>query len=129
MSLGGAALEVERPDDVPENAAVTLEVDLGPERVAVPGEMLRWRNGRAQLRFAPQDVRDEGNVTRIVLGRADSWVDWDRNRRDRPLRALWEVAVSIRGLFRGDSQFTRKRTRSPAKLTQMPSTQPNCAAC
>ncbi|MFT8244478.1 UDP-forming cellulose synthase catalytic subunit [Roseomonas sp. BN140053] len=111
MSLGGAALEVDRPDDVPENAAVTLEVDLGPERVAVPGEMLRWRSGRAQLRFAPQDVRDEGNVTRIVLGRADSWVDWDRNRRDRPLRALWEVAVSIRGLFRGDSQFTRKRTR------------------
>ncbi len=106
LSLGGAAVTVDRPEDVADDAAVTLELDVGPEWVAIPAEILRWTEGRLQVRFAAQTLHDEGNIVRAVLGRADAWVDWDDVREDKPLRSLAEVARSIGGLFRGDSQFS-----------------------
>ncbi|MGX9963176.1 UDP-forming cellulose synthase catalytic subunit [Roseomonas sp. F4] len=115
LSLGGAAVAIERPADVPEDLAITLELDVGPEWVAIPAEVLRWQDGRMQLRFAAQTLHDEGNIVRAVLGRADAWVDWDDVREDKPLRSLGEVARSIGGLFRGDSQFsffTRRQRRN-----------------
>ncbi|WP_458096940.1 UDP-forming cellulose synthase catalytic subunit [Roseomonas sp. WA12] len=112
LSLGGAAIAAPRPDGLPDNALVTLEIELGPERVSIPAEALRWQESRLQVRFVPQDVRDEGNITRVVLGRADAWVDWDDVRHDRPMRALGEVVRSISGLFRGDSQFSLRARRA-----------------
>ncbi|HEY8614491.1 MAG TPA: UDP-forming cellulose synthase catalytic subunit, partial [Roseomonas sp.] len=112
LSLGGAAVAAPRPDGLPDNALMTLEIDLGPERVSIPAEVLRWQETRLQVRFAPQDVRDEGNITRVVLGRADAWVDWDDVRHDKPLRALGEVMRSVGGLFRGDSQFSLRARRA-----------------
>ncbi|MCR0982515.1 UDP-forming cellulose synthase catalytic subunit [Roseomonas populi] len=112
LSLGGVAVAAPRPDGLSENVLVTLEIDLGPERVAIPAEVLRWQNDRLQMRFMPQDARDEGNITRVVLGRADAWVDWDDVRQDRPLRSLGEVVRSIGGLFRGDSQFSLRARRA-----------------
>jgi cellulose synthase (UDP-forming) len=105
LSLGGAAVAVQRPEGVPDDAGITIELDVGPEWVAVPAEVLRWQDGRMQIRFAAQTLHDEGNIVRAVLGRADAWVDWDDVREDKPLRSLGEVARSIGGLFRGDSQF------------------------
>ncbi|UFN47305.1 UDP-forming cellulose synthase catalytic subunit [Roseomonas sp. OT10] len=115
LSLGGAALEIPAVPGAEDGELVALEVTIGDERIALPAQVLRWREGRMQVRFAPQNVRDEGNVTRVVLGRADSWVEWDKVRRDRPMRALWEVMVSIRGLFRGDSQISLRRNRAAAR--------------
>ncbi|TPG59508.1 cellulose synthase catalytic subunit (UDP-forming), partial [Roseomonas nepalensis] len=112
LSLGGAAVAAPRPDGLADNVCVTLEIDLGPERVSIPAEALRWQDTRLQVRFAPQNLRDEGNVTRVVLGRADAWVDWDDVREDRPLRSLGEVVRSIGGLFRGNSQFSLRARRA-----------------
>lgn len=106
LSLGGAAVAVPRPEGLTEVAEVTLELDVGPEWVAIPAECLRWEGDRLQVRFAAQTLQDEGNIVRAVLGRADAWVDWDAVRQDRPLRALAEVGRSIGGLFRGDSQLS-----------------------
>jgi cellulose synthase (UDP-forming) len=83
-----------------------------------------------QVRFAAQTLQDEGNIVRAVLGRADAWVDWDEVRQDKPLRSLAEVARSIGGLFRGDSQisaFVRRRARgsrppAPPRPTAEPAT-------
>ena len=109
LSLGGAALSMERPPGLEEDQLVTVELQVGAESVSVPAEVLRWQDGRAQIRFVPQDLRDEGQIVRAVLGRADAWVDWDDIRPDRPLRSLKEVAVSIGGLFAGGSQFSFRR--------------------
>ncbi|MBL6454954.1 UDP-forming cellulose synthase catalytic subunit [Belnapia sp. T6] len=113
LSLGGAAVYADRPDGLPEDAVVTLELDCGGEVIALPAEVLRWSEGRLQVRFAPQDLRDEGQIVRAVLGRADAWVNWDDTRVDRPLRSLREVILSITGLVRGGSQFSlRRRSRA-----------------
>lgn len=141
LSLGGALLTMPRPERFGEAAPpppvlalagagepappppaeanrLLLEFDLGPDRVRIPAEVLRWEGERMQARFLPQRMMDEGNIVRAVLGRADAWMDWDRVRPDRPMRALLEVAVSITGLFRGDSQLSfrgRRRRREQAR--------------
>jgi cellulose synthase (UDP-forming) len=106
LSLGGAAVAADRPSGLESGQMVTLELEVGQDQIQLPAEVLRWQEGRLQVRFAPQDLRDEGQIVRAVLGRADAWVGWDDIRTDRPLRSLKEVAVSIGGLFRGGSQFT-----------------------
>ncbi len=116
LSLGGAALEAARPVGVPDDRLLMLELDIGGDTVALPVEVLRWAEGRAQVRFAPQDLRDEGQIVRAVLGRADAWVGWDDIRRDRPLRSLKEVVVSIAGLFRGGSQFSLRSRRAQTRM-------------
>jgi cellulose synthase (UDP-forming) len=124
LSLGGAAVVADRPEEVPDDIEVMLELDVGPEWVAIPAEILRWQDGRMQVRFAAQTLHDEGNIVRAVLGRADAWVDWDEVRQDKPLRSLGEVARSIGGLFRGDNQiaaFVRsRRRRTGAPLPRRP---------
>jgi cellulose synthase (UDP-forming) len=112
LSLGGAALVMPGEAAMPEDTMVTVEFDIGTDTVPIPGEILRWQNGRMQVRFAPRELMDEGNIVRVVLGRADAWLHWDDVRADRPLRAMLEVVLSIGGLFRGDSQLSFKARRA-----------------
>jgi cellulose synthase (UDP-forming) len=111
LSLGGAALAVARPEVLPEGM-VGLEFDIGTEAVPVPAESLRWQGNRLQVRFAPRGLLDEGNIVRVVLGRADAWLHWDDVRADRPLRAMLEVVLSVGGLFRGNSQLSLRARRA-----------------
>jgi cellulose synthase (UDP-forming) len=121
LSLGGAAVQAARPEGLSEDALVTIELEVGTESVAIPAEILRWQDNRLQIRFAPQDLRDESHIVRAVLGRADAWVEWDDIRPDRPLRSLKEVFVSIGGLFAGGSQFSfRRKPRGPRAGAQGP---------
>jgi cellulose synthase (UDP-forming) len=112
LSLGGAALLMPQELSLPESVMVGVEFDLGSDVVSFPAELLRWQDGRTQVRFAPRGLMDEGNIVRVVLGRADAWVNWDDVRADRPLRSMLEVALSIGGLFRGDSQISFKGRRA-----------------
>nr|WP_249680753.1 UDP-forming cellulose synthase catalytic subunit [Roseococcus pinisoli] len=121
MSLGGAALRMETPEQIGEDQLVMVELDAGSQIVRVPAEVLRWQGGRVNLRFLPQDIHDEGAIVIATLGRADAWVDWDDIRADRPLRSLKEVFVSIGGLFSGGSQFSfRRRQRRHADPSDRP---------
>ena len=117
LSLGGIALILEQPADLPPELPVSMSFGMGAETVVIPAEILRCHEQRMHVRFAPQGVADEGNIVRVVLGRADAWLDWDHVRRDQPLRSLLEVVVSIGGLFRGDSQLSllRRRERRVAR--------------
>ncbi|MCK8784319.1 UDP-forming cellulose synthase catalytic subunit [Roseomonas sp. NAR14] len=117
LSLGGAALTAERPATLEDETPIRIELDLGPDRVLIPGQVLRWHDGRLQIRFTPQDIRDEGQIVRAVLCRADAWVNWDDNRPDRPFRSFLEVMLNIAALFTGGAQFSprgrRARDRRP----------------
>jgi cellulose synthase (UDP-forming) len=132
LSLGGAAVAAPRPEDLADNVRISLELDVGPEWVAIPAEVLRWQNGRMQVRFAAATLQDEGNIVRATLCRADAWVDWDNVRQDRPLRGLLEVLRSVGGLFRGDNQllaFMRrqrhaKAQQGPRQVAEAPAPEP-----
>jgi cellulose synthase (UDP-forming) len=111
LSLGGAAIAIEEPERLPEDAIITLEFEAVGDVLRIPAEVLRWREGRLQVRFAPRNLRDEGAIVQLVLGRADAWMEWDDVPADRPLRSLRDVIFAIGGLFAGESQFSFRPAR------------------
>ncbi|MGE0226135.1 MAG: UDP-forming cellulose synthase catalytic subunit [Acetobacteraceae bacterium] len=100
ISLGGVALAVDRPDDLPDDGEMVLEFSFASERLILPIQVEHWRNRVLHASWRVAEIADEIKVVRLVFGRADAWVDWDRYPKDRPMVSLWQVLVSILGLFR-----------------------------
>jgi cellulose synthase (UDP-forming) len=100
LSQGGANVISERPDNVGEVGDVVVDVTVGGQLLQLPARVVRWDGKSMQVRWQPVTLMDEANVVRAVFGRADAWSDWSNYPNDRPLASLWEVLVSIKGLFR-----------------------------
>ena len=100
LSLSGGALRVDRPEDMPEDALLLLEFAAGNAPLVIPALAQRWSGGTLQVVWQIDGIAAEGKVAQLVFGRADAWMHWDRYPVDRPLTSLWQVVVSIRGLFR-----------------------------
>ncbi|MCS6932446.1 MAG: UDP-forming cellulose synthase catalytic subunit, partial [Acetobacteraceae bacterium] len=115
LSLSGAQVDLADPVDLSPGTEVVLEVEAAGERRALPATIVRGGGKVALLNFAPRTLEDEGAIVMTVLGRADAWLDWDKHRHDRPLRALVEVVQAVGGVFRGTSQF-RRRVRARAAV-------------
>jgi cellulose synthase (UDP-forming) len=106
LSLGGAGLILAERPTVAADAAVVLDLPMGSETLSIPATLLRLEGGEAQLLFRPATVEAEATIVRAVFGRADAWLDWDRNRPDRPLRSLLEVVATMGAVFTGRSQLS-----------------------
>ncbi|HVY13837.1 MAG TPA: UDP-forming cellulose synthase catalytic subunit [Rhodopila sp.] len=104
LSLGGAAFALERPDELRLPLPVDIEFALSGERMILPAKIERWEERLLQVSWEARTIAEESRVIRVVFGRADAWVDWSNYPLDRPLRSLWTVLVSIRGLFRRRGQ-------------------------
>jgi cellulose synthase (UDP-forming) len=116
LSQSGARTVVRRPEDLPEDAEIMLEIPLPSGPALIPSRYLRWSENEMLLNFEPKTLADEAAIIQSVFGRADAWLDWSDFPKDRPLVSLWRVLVSIGGLFRppeGDS------TASPAERAQI----------
>jgi cellulose synthase (UDP-forming) len=100
LSQGGADVICERPEHVTEAGEVSVDVNVGGERLSLPARVVRWNGTSMQVRWQPVTIMDEARVVRAVFGRADAWTGWSAYPDDRPLTSLWCVLVSIRGLFR-----------------------------
>jgi cellulose synthase (UDP-forming) len=100
FSLGGGAFLIERPENLTLPATVDIEFNLSGHRLILPATVARWERRFLQVGWQVADIADESRVVQAVFGRADAWVDWGRYPFDRPLTSLWNVIVSIRGLFR-----------------------------
>jgi cellulose synthase (UDP-forming) len=100
LSLGGGGFLIERPEDLELPASVDIEFNLSGQRLILPATIGRWDGRLMQLGWQVANIADESRIVQAVFGRADAWVDWSRYPLDRPLVSLWNVLVSIRGLFR-----------------------------
>ena len=49
--------------------------------------------------FDELTLRQQRDLVRVVLCRADAWLDWEEHPVDRPLRSVREILISIGGLF------------------------------
>lgn len=106
LSMGGAGLVLAEAPDLEPDSEVTLELPLGAETVALPARFLRMDGGEAQLLLHLRTIEEEAKVVRVLFGRADAWLGWDRHRPDRPLRSLLEVVATVGAVFTGRSQLS-----------------------
>ena len=77
-----------------------IEFNLSGQRLILPATIGRWDGRFMQAAWQVASIAEESRVVQAVFGRADAWLDWARYPVDRPLVSLWNVLVSIRGLFR-----------------------------
>jgi cellulose synthase (UDP-forming) len=116
LSQSGARTVVPRPEDLPEDNEVMLEMPLPSGSALIPSRYLRWTEKEMLLNFEPKTLADEAAIVQSVFGRADAWVDWSDFPKDQPLVSLWRVLVSIGGLFRRPAGDT---AASPADRAQI----------
>jgi cellulose synthase (UDP-forming) len=116
LSQSGARTLVPRPEDLPEDTEILLEIPLPSGSALIPSRYLRWSEKEMLLNFEPKTLADEAAIIQCVFGRADAWLDWADFPIDRPLMSLWRVLVSIGGLFRPPDGDT---AASPADRAQI----------
>ena len=116
LSQSGARTLVPRPEDLPEDTEIILEIPLPSGSALIPSRYLRWSEKEMLLNFEPKTLNDEAAIIQSVFGRADAWLDWADFPKDRPLMSLWRVLVSIGGLFRPPAGDT---PASPAEKAQV----------
>ena len=118
LSLGGAALAIERPEDVVQHSSLEMEFEAAGRRLVVPAAIERWDGDTLQVRWQMSDVKDESNVVQLVFGRPDAWTEWNRYPVDRPLVSLLNVLASIKGFFRLPGNLLRSGVRTAAAQPQ-----------
>lgn len=119
LSQSGARTMIDRPEDMPEDSEVLLEIPLPSGSALIPSRYLRWNEKEMLLNFEPKTLDDEAAIIQSVFGRADAWVDWTDFPKDRPLVSLWHVLQSIGGLFR---PATNMAAPNPAEQAQIQET-------
>jgi cellulose synthase (UDP-forming) len=117
LSLGGGAFLVERPEQLTLPATVHIEFDFNSQRLILPARIERWEGRFMQVSWHVETIADESRVVQAVFGRADAWVDWSSYPVDRPLISLWNVLVSIRGLFRRPGKIVAVSDLGPPPAT------------
>jgi len=100
LSQSGARLSVDNSGQISDTSQVQVMFLLGEEKIAVQGHVIRASDKLLQLQWHIGTPQDEANLVRVVFGRADAWLSWDAYPADKPLRSLWDILVSIIGLFR-----------------------------
>ncbi|HTI01969.1 MAG TPA: UDP-forming cellulose synthase catalytic subunit [Acidisoma sp.] len=118
LSQSGARTLIDRPEDMPDDSEVLLEIPLPSGSALIPSRYLRWNEKEMLLNFEPKTLDDEAAIIQSVFGRADAWVDWTDFPKDQPLVSLWRVLQSIGGLFRRPSNDVRPNLAEQAQIEE-----------
>lgn len=118
LSQSGARTMIERPEEMPEDSEILLEIPLPSGSALIPSRYLRWNEKEMLLNFEPKTLDDEAAIIQSVFGRADAWIDWTDFPRDRPLVSLWHVLQSIGGLFRRPSNDMKPNAAEQARIEE-----------
>lgn len=107
ISTGGAQFATARPEGLEPGDMVEVELPMGASSAVVPGRVVGTR-GRMRVMFTEMTLRQQRDLVRIVLCRADAWLDWEDHAIDRPLRSAGQIFRTISGMF-------ARRSRMPVR--------------
>ncbi|MBF9001422.1 UDP-forming cellulose synthase catalytic subunit [Vibrio nitrifigilis] len=114
LSMGGCF--VNTPDDrhlTDEIEAIELHLSSGV--VAIPVSQLKSKKDSSRLMFGDMSLSSRRELVRIVLSRADAWIDKPR-AKDRPLRSLGMIIACMWQVIR--SLKSDKKYQTPVNLNQ-----------
>ena len=126
LSFGGAAIECEA--EPPQEGAVRLRFELGDGVVEVPAEVVAAEEGQLRLAFRPASLEEQGDLVRLVFGRADAWITWASYPHDRPLRSFLTVLSAAGAAFGGDTGLGRLFRRKGRVAPSAPAGPPPATA-
>src|SRR6266849_551643 len=109
ISTTGAQFATPRPEGLQPGDRVEIELPIGANSAVFPGQVVGTRD-RLRVMFIDMTLRQQRDLVRIVLCRADAWLDWEDHPVDVPLRSVRQIFHSIGGLFRRGGQLAPPRT-------------------
>src|SRR5215472_8360682 len=99
LSTTGGMFTAPRPADVELDNIVQIELPVGERTAVLPGRLVAWDGEVLRVAFEELTLRQQRDLVRVVLCRADAWLDREEHPVDRPLRSVREILASIGGLF------------------------------
>jgi cellulose synthase (UDP-forming) len=115
LSTTGGMFVIARPQGIELNDVVQIELPIGDRTAVMPARVVAWDGEVLRVAFEQLTLRQQRDLVRVVLCRADAWLDWEDHPVDRPLRAVREIFGSIGGLFvrptMGGAAARRERER------------------
>ena len=99
LSTTGGMFVAARPAEVEINDIIQIELPVGDRTAVLPGRVVAWDGEILRVAFEQLTLRQQRDLVRVVLCRADAWLDWEEHPVDRPLRSVREILSSIGGLF------------------------------
>ena len=126
ISTTGAQFATPRPEGLEPGDIVEIELPMGTSSAVIPGQIVGTR-GQLRVMFADMTLRQQRDIVRVVLCRADAWLDWEDHPVDRPGRSVRQIFHSIGGLFRRAGRLAPPRTAPLARETPLPAPPPPAA--
>ncbi len=99
MSTTGGQFTAAKPEGIGPGDNIELEVMIGDRPAMFPARIVGWAGDQLRLMFTEMTVHQQRDIVRIVLCRADAWLDWEDHPIDQPLRSVSQILRSIGGLF------------------------------
>src|ERR1700722_13281837 len=99
LSTTGGMFEIARPSDIELGDVIQIELPVGDRTAVLPARVVAWDGEVLRVAFEQLTLRQQRDLVRVVLCRADAWLDWEDHPVDRPLRSVREILSSIGGLF------------------------------
>lgn len=99
LSTTGGMFEAARPAGIELGDVIQIELPVGDRTAVLPGRVVAWDGEVLRVAFEQLTLRQQRDLVRVVLCRADAWLDWEEHPVDRPLRSVREILSSIFGLF------------------------------
>ncbi len=98
LSTTGAQFATPRPEGLEPGDMIDVELPIGDSSAVIPGQVVGTR-GRLRCMFTGMTLHQQRDIVRIVLCRADAWLDWEDIPVDRPLHSVSQIIHSIGGLL------------------------------
>ena len=121
ISTGGAQFATPRPEGMEPGDMIEIELPIGERSAVIPGRIVGTR-GRLRVMFTEMNLRQQRDLVRVVLCRADAWLDWEDHPIDRPMRSVGTIMHSISGMF------VRRKAAPPRTVPLAPGGGPPPAA-
>jgi cellulose synthase (UDP-forming) len=99
LSTTGGLFLAPRPEGMGPGDIIQIELPVGERTAVLPARVVAWDGEVLRVAFEQLTLRQQRDLVRVVLCRADAWLDWEEHPVDRPMRAVREILGSIAGLF------------------------------
>jgi cellulose synthase (UDP-forming) len=100
MSLGGAAITLEKAFALPPDSQIQVIYPLRRRQASFPASVVSVSGANLRLKYKELSLEEEELLTLVLYSRADSWLSRsERREADRPLRSFGRlVRLSIKGV-------------------------------
>jgi len=98
LSMGG--IQIAGIQGFPNDSRIDfVEMEFDNNHVLFPVHIVTHDSQHIRLRFGSLNVAQRRQLVKLVMGRADAWLQKRKLPQDQPLRSMWTVVRAVTGLF------------------------------